>query len=426
MAVTIIVGAQWGDEGKGKIVDLLSENMDIVARYQGGPNAGHTVVVNNNEIILHQIPSGILWPHTTCVIGNGVVIDPNVFLDEMTFVKNQGINVDDRLLISDRAHLILAYHRCLDAASENSHGAKKIGTTGRGIGPSYMDKVGRMGIRTCDLLNKDELRARISNTLAQHNSVLESVYECAPQSETEIVDQCIAFADVVSDYIVDTSVFMNEAINSGKNILFEGAQGTMLDVDFGTYPFVTSSNPIAGGACVGLGVGPTKINEIIGIVKAYTTRVGMGPFPTEFDENFSAKIRKLGGEFGATTGRPRRCGWFDAVVVNHAVHVNGLTQLAITKLDVLDTLEEIKICTGYDYKGEILKHYPASLDAQENIKPVYETYPGWQVSTANARSWEELPEQAKSYLNRLNQLTGVPITIVSVGPNRAQTILITS
>lgn len=422
MAVSIIVGAQWGDEGKGKIVDLLSESVDIVARYQGGPNAGHTVVVNNNEIILHQIPSGILWPHTTCLIGNGVVIDPRVFLDEMNFVQEQGIEVDGRLLISDRAHLILSYHRCLDAASEESQGAKKIGTTGRGIGPAYVDKVGRIGIRTCDLLNKQALTARISKTLAQHNRVLESVYQCEAVDETEIIEQCVEFADTVSEYIIDTSVYLQEARNAGKTILIEGAQGTMLDVDFGTYPFVTSSNPISGGACVGLGMGPNTIDDIIGIVKAYTTRVGMGPFPTEFDEEFSETVRKLGGEFGATTGRPRRCGWFDAVVVNHAVRVNGLTQLVITKLDVLDTLDDIKICTGYEHNGDVLKHYPANLDVQENVVPVLETHPGWQTSTSKARSWEDLPDNAKSYLNRMSELTGVPITIVSVGPNRAQTI----
>ncbi len=400
----------------------MREKVDVVARYQGGPNAGHTVVVNGKEIVLHQIPSGILWPHTTCVIGNGVVIDPKVFMEELAFVQSQGIDTTGRLLISDRAHLILPYHRCLDGANEEQQGVKKIGTTGRGIGPAYMDKVGRIGVRTCDVLDKEVLAERINDTLAAHNRTLKSIYQCEPMDANDILDLCGTFAATVGDYITDTSVYIDKAIKEGKEILLEGAQGTMLDVDYGTYPFVTSSNPVAGGACIGVGIGPTRLDEIFGIVKAYTTRVGMGPFPTEFDEAFSEHIRQLGGEFGATTGRPRRCGWFDAVVVENAVRVNGLTSLVITKLDVLDTLDEIKICTGYDYNGKTFAHYPADIKAQLGAKPILESHPGWKSSTSGAKSWDDLPEKAQRYLNRLSELTGVKIGIISVGPDRNQTI----
>ncbi len=424
MAVTVVVGAQWGDEGKGKIVDLLSEQSQVVARYQGGPNAGHTVVVKGQQVILHQIPSGILWPHTTCIIGNGVVIDPKVLLEEMDFVSAQGIEIDERLLISDRAHLILPYHRALDTAKESHDNERKIGTTGRGIGPTYVDKAARAGIRVCDLLDRDLLKKKLRQNTRAANELLTKVYRRDPVSEQETIDNCLSVADTISKYVVDSSVYLNEAIQQGKKMLFEGAQGTMLDIDFGTYPYVTSSNPISGGACVGLGVGPKCIDEVLGIVKAYTTRVGEGPFPTEFDAAFGEKVRKLGGEFGATTGRPRRCGWFDAVVVRQAVRVNGLTGIVITKLDVLDTLEEIKICTGYWYKGEILQEYPASMTAQQQAEPVYETMPGWQQSTTNVRSFADLPEKARSYLDRLSELLTVPVKIVSVGPERAQTFFI--
>jgi len=424
MSVTVIVGAQWGDEGKGKIVDLLSENVEWVARYQGGPNAGHTVVVNDQEIILHQIPSGILWPHTKCVIGNGVVVDPNVFLEELSFIKSLGVDVKDRLFISDRAHLILSYHRTLDAALEEANGHKKIGTTGRGIGPAYGDKIGRIGVRMVDLLDQDELGEQLSHSVHKHNQVLQRIDPSAIIDEAKVKQQCLKFAKVVTDCITDTSVLLHQAVNEGNEILIEGAQGTMLDVDFGTYPFVTSSNPVAGGACVGLGLGPKVIDNVFGIVKAYTTRVGMGPFPTEFDEEYSESVRQLGSEFGATTGRPRRCGWFDSVVVNTAVRVNGLTALAITKLDVLDTLEEIKICIGYQYQDQLLTHYPASLKAQNTATPVYESHEGWMTSTSEAKNWNDLPLKAKQYLLRIQELTRTPIRIVSVGPERNQTILI--
>lgn len=422
MSVTAVVGAQWGDEGKGKIVDLLSESADVVARYQGGPNAGHTVVVNDEEIVLHQIPSGILWPHTTCLIGNGVVIDLRVLLEEMEMVRRRGVSVAGRLFISERAHLILPHHRLLDEAREQQQGDKKIGTTGRGIGPAYVDKAGRIGIRACDLLDPEDLQERVMQAVAEHNEVLQNVYRRAPLDPAVVIEQCRGYAEKLSAGIVDTSVYLDEAIRSGKQVLLEGAQGTMLDVDFGTYPFVTSSNPIAGGACTGLGIGPRRIDEVIGIVKAYTTRVGMGPFPTEFDADFSEKIRQIGGEFGATTGRPRRCGWFDVVVVNHAVRVNGLTSLVITKLDVLDSLPEIKICIGYRHKGKILRHYPAGMRAQLDAEPIYETHPGWMTPTTSCTEWEQLPRNAQKYLMRLSELTGTMISMISVGPNRSQTI----
>ncbi|OGC00386.1 adenylosuccinate synthase [candidate division KSB1 bacterium RBG_16_48_16] len=423
MAVTVIVGAQWGDEGKGKIVDLLSENVDIVARYQGGPNAGHTVVIDGEQIILHQIPSGILRPHTACVIGNGVVIDPLVLVEEIGLLQNKGISVTGRLFISHRAHLIMPYHRILDQSKEKVMGETRIGTTGRGIGPAYVDKYDRSGIRIVDLLDRETLRAKLVQNIGEKNQLLHHIYKSAELDTEKIINEYMEFDKLIDEYVTDTSVFINNAIDAGKEILLEGAQGTMLDVDFGTYPFVTSSNPIAGGACVGIGIGPTKIDRVLGIVKAYTTRVGRGPFPTEFDPEFSDKIRSLGSEFGATTGRPRRCGWFDAVIVRHAVQVNGLTSLAITKLDVLDTLEEIKICTAYRSGDRVLNHFPAEPWLQESVQPVYETHAGWQQSTAKVKSYSELPEMAKKYLGRISELTGTKIDLVSVGSDRNETVV---
>lgn len=426
MSVTIIVGAQWGDEGKGKIVDLLSAKANLVARYQGGPNAGHTVVVDEEEIVLHQIPSGILHPHTRCIIGNGVVIDPVILMEEVAFVESKGIQVEGRLFISHRAHLIMPYHKKLDIAREHAQGAAKIGTTGRGIGPSYVDKYDRCGIRIVDLLDRKTLREKLIANIESKNKVLERIYDGTSLDMDQIIQDYIAFDQRIDSFVKDTTVYLNRAIDAGEEVLIEGAQGTMLDVDFGTYPYVTSSNPIAGGACTGLGIGPTRIDHVLGVVKAYTTRVGMGPFPTEFAQEFGDKMRQLGGEYGATTGRPRRCGWFDAVVVRMAAMVNGLTHLAITKMDVLDTLPEIKICTGYRYDGRVLEHYPAELWVQENLEPVYETHPGWLCSTQEARSFAELPEKAQSYLRRIRELTATPIAIVSVGSKRSQTLFVES
>jgi len=424
MSVTIIVGAQWGDEGKGKIVDLLSAEVDVVARYQGGPNAGHTVVVEEEEIVLHQVPSGILHPHTQCIIGNGVVIDPVVLMDEIGFLEKKGITVQGRLFISQRAHLIMPYHKLLDATRERHYGSRKIGTTGRGIGPAYVDKYDRCGIRIVDLLDRATLKEKLLTIIESKNKVLQRIYDGEAMDAEKIANDYVEFDRRIDSYVKDVAVLINRAVDAGKRVLIEGAQGTMLDIDFGTYPYVTSSNPIAGGACAGLGVGPTKINRVLGIAKAYTTRVGMGPFPTEFDAAFSEHIRKLGGEYGATTGRPRRCGWLDMVVLRMAVMVNGLTDLAITKLDVLDSLDKIKICTGYRTGGRELEHYPAELDLQERVQPIYETHPGWNCSTQNARTFADLPANAQSYLKRIEELAGVPLSIISVGSRRNQTIIL--
>ncbi len=424
MPVQVIVGAQWGDEGKGKIVDLLSENIDIVARYQGGPNAGHTVVIDEDEIILHQIPSGILREKAICLIGNGVVIDPVVLMDEIRLLKEKGYSVKNRLFISHRAHLIMPYHRALDSSKELAEGDNKIGTTGRGIGPAYVDKFNRTGIRIVDLLNRDVLKEKLQKHLDEKNKLLERIYETSALDTDKIIQDYIEFDHMIDETVTDCSVFLNKGIRENKRILVEGAQGTMLDVDHGTYPFVTSSNPTAGGACTGLGIGPTRIDKVTGIVKAYTTRVGMGPFPTEFDKEYGDYFRDLGGEFGSTTGRPRRCGWFDAVVVNHAVRINGLDSLVITKLDVLDTIPEIKICTGYKIDGKVIRNYPAEIDIQEKIVPIYETFPGWMTSTKEILNYKDLPENAKLYLDRISDLTDTPIEIVSVGSKRRQTIIV--
>ncbi len=424
MSVKVIVGAQWGDEGKGKIVDLLSEQVDIVARYQGGPNAGHTVVVDQDEIILHQIPSGILREHAICVIGNGVVIDPQVLMEEIRFLQSQGIDITGRLFLSHRAHLIMPYHRVLDSSREESQGNSKIGTTGRGIGPAYVDKYNRSGVRIVDLLDSQILREKLTRAIQEKNKVLRQIYNAEALDTDKIVNDYIDFDKQIDDYVTDVSVLLRNAIRENKRLLIEGAQGTMLDIDFGTYPYVTSSNPTAGGACTGLGIGPTCIETVLGIAKAYTTRVGMGPFPTEFDQTFGDEVRKLGGEFGATTGRPRRCGWLDTVVLNHAVGINGLTHFALTKLDVLDSLDEIKICTGYHYRGKTYRHFPAESWVQENCQPVYETHPGWKQNTQAAREIDDLPQNAVDYLKRIQDVTETPISIVSVGSRRDQTIMV--
>ena len=422
MSVTIILGAQWGDEGKGKIVDLLSAKADVVARYQGGPNAGHTVVIDEEEIVLHQIPSGILHPHTRCIIGNGVVIDPVILMEEVDFVKSKGFQVDGRLFISHRAHLIMPYHKLLDTTREAAEGASKIGTTGRGIGPAYVDKFDRCGIRIVDLLDRSTLAEKLLKNLESKNKVLQRIYDRDSMDTEKIIQDYLEFDRRIDAYVKDTTLLINRAIDASEEVLIEGAQGTMLDIDFGTYPYVTSSNPTAGGACTGLGIGPTRIDRVLGVVKAYTTRVGMGPMPTEFDTEFGDQMRQLGGEYGATTGRPRRCGWFDAVVVRMAAMINGLTHLAITKLDVLDTLPEIKICTAYRYQGRVMEHYPAELWIQEQLEPVYESHPGWLCSTQEAHSFDELPENARSYLRRISELTRTPISLISVGSKRSQTI----
>ncbi len=415
----VVVGAQWGDEGKGKIVDVLAERADLVVRYQGGANAGHTVVKGDDEFILHQIPSGILHESTRCIIGNGVVLDPETLLNEVDDLAARGVDVTDRLIVSDRAHLVLPYHKLLDCASETK---QRIGTTGRGIGPTYEDKIGRRGIRTGDLRALDRLREFLADSVVQANRRLELMDVEGRVSADESIDLLERLAPRLVPLLADTGIITWRALEEGRCVLLEGAQGAQLDVDHGTYPFVTSSNTTAGGAAVGAGIGPTKIDAVLGVVKAYTTRVGNGPLPTEADEHEAASLRKLGGEFGATTGRPRRCGWFDAVVVRYAARVNGLTDLAVTKLDVLDTLASIPVCVGYEIDGDVIDEIPSDARTLEQVKPVYEHWTGWQRSTSDVRRLQDLAPEARAYLDRIHELIDVPISYVSVGTRRDQII----
>jgi adenylosuccinate synthase len=405
MPCTVIVGAQWGDEGKGKIIDILSRDADIIVRYQGGNNAGHTVVIGDKEFILHLIPSGILRKNKLCIIGNGVVVDPDALLSEIDILEKKGIKIDGNLVISECAHVIFPYHKAMD----KRRGAR-IGTTGRGIGPCYIDKMARCGIRMIDLVNPESLKKKIYANLEGYDEF----------NAEQIYNEYLKYGKKIEKYLANVSQVLNKAITKKKDILFEGAQGTLLDIDHGTYPYVTSSNATAGGACTGAGVGPTKIDKVIGVVKAYTTRVGEGPFPTEFGKDLMEKIRNKGKEFGATTGRPRRCGWFDAVIVKHAVTVNGLNEIVVTKLDVLDEMDEIKICTGYKYKGKLYKDFPADIGILENCEPVYETCSGWMKDTTLVTKYKDLPGNAKKYLTRLSKLLNIKIGMVSVGSKREQ------
>jgi len=424
VANVVIVGTQWGDEGKGKIVDLLAEHAHMVVRFQGGNNAGHTMVVGGEQFICHLIPSGILQDKT-CVIGNGVVVDPAVLLEEVDNLSGRGINIGvDNLKISERAHLIMPYHRSVDHAREQFKGDKKIGTTGRGIGPAYEDKATRRGIRFVDLLDPDGFAEKVNTILDEKNFYLKNYLSADVLDARPIIDQYRIFARRLAPHVANISVVISEAIKNGQHVMFEGAQGTHLDIDHGTYPFVTSSNTLAGNACCGSGVGPKQIDEVIGIVKAYTTRVGAGPFPSELFDPIGDQIQEKGAEFGATTGRRRRCGWLDTVILNNAVRLNGLTGLAITKLDVLDGLESVKICTGYEYQGEIIKDFPASLDVLADCKPVYETLRGWAEDTSPLRKLEDFPANARGYLDRIRELAETDIHIVSVGPDRDQTIVL--
>lgn len=405
MSCTIVVGAQWGDEGKGKIIDILAGDADIIVRYQGGNNAGHTVVVGENEFILHLVPSGILHKGKLCIIGNGVVIDPEALLKEVGLLRKKGIKVDGNLLISEAAHAILPYHKVID----KRRGAQ-IGTTGRGIGPCYVDKMARCGIRMADLINKASLRKKLWANLENSSEFdVERIYR-----------EYLNYGSKIKERLVDVSLVLNKAIRRKKRILFEGAQGTLLDIDHGTYPFVTSSSATAGGAMTGAGVGPTCIDKVVGVVKAYTTRVGEGPFPTEFKKGLMENIRHKGKEFGATTGRPRRCGWFDAVIVRHAVIVNGLSEIVVTKLDVLDEMKKIRICTGYRYKGKLFRDFPADIDVLASCKPVYQEQDGWLQDTTSVRRCKDLPKNARAYLARLSRLLDVKIGMVSVGSERSQ------
>ncbi len=415
----VVVGAQWGDEGKGKLVDVLAERADFVVRYQGGANAGHTVVIGDAQFILRQIPSGILQPSVTCIIGNGVVLDPETMFTELDELTSRGILTAGRLYVSDRAHLVLPYHKLLDAASEKS---QNIGTTGRGIGPAYEDKYGRRGIRVGDLRHLDWATRLVRERVDRANTllgVMGSAERASPDDHVRVLE---SIAPRLLPLAADTGFLVHQAIKDGKHVLLEGAQGALLDVDHGTYPFVTSSNTTAGGAAVGAGIGPTAIDAVLGVVKAYTTRVGNGPLPTEATETEGALLRKLGGEFGAVTGRARRCGWFDATVVRYAVRVNGLTDLAVTKLDVLDTFAEIPVGIAYELDGEPCAEMPAEVDLLERVKPVYEVMPGWRKPTGEARTLADLPRAARIYLDRLEALSGAPIRYVSVGTRRDQII----
>ncbi len=418
----VVGGAQWGDEGKGKLIDILSKDADITARYQGGNNAGHTVVVGEERYIFHLIPSAILRKSKICVIANGVVVDPKALLVEMDELKSKNVDVSaKRFKIAENAHVILPYHRILDGLRETKR-KNKIGTTGRGIGPCYADKVARCGIRMVDLLNPKVLKSKLEDNLREKNEIFRKVYNQKDFNFGNIYKEYFEYGKKLKDYICDTALFLNRAIDANKSILFEGAQGTFLDIDFGTYPFVTSSNSIAGGVSAGTGVGPTKINKMISAVKAYTTRVGEGPFPTEFSDNLEDQIRAKGKEFGATTGRPRRCGWFDSVLVRYAVMINGTSELAIMKLDVLDDLKKIKVCTGYRYKGKIIKDFPLDLNILQKVKPIYIELDGWQKSISKIRNYKNLPKNAKKYIEFLEKNLKSKIKYISIGSKRDEII----
>ena len=424
MPNVVIIGTQWGDEGKGKVVDLLAEHADIVVRFQGGNNAGHTMVVQGKQFISHLVPSGILQGKT-CYLGNGMVIDPGVLLEELDYLSEHGISVGpDRIRISEKAHVIMPYHKSLDHAREIKKGDNKIGTTGRGIGPCYEDKASRRGIRFIELINSTIFSERVKSILEEKNFTLEQYLSAASLKSDEIIDSYAAYAARLAPYVGNISVELHRSLRTGKQILFEGAQGTHLDIDHGTYPFVTSSNTLSGNACCGAGIGPKEIHHVIGIVKAYTTRVGRGPFPSELFDDIGDTIQEKGAEFGATTGRRRRCGWLDTVILNNAVRLNGLTGLAVTKLDVLGGLDTLKICTGYAYQGKTLDYFPGDLQILTECKPIYETLPGWSEDISGIRNYNDLPENTKSYLKRIEEIVETPVRIISIGPAREETIVL--
>ncbi|OMP66414.1 adenylosuccinate synthase [Domibacillus epiphyticus] len=425
MSSVVVVGTQWGDEGKGKVTDFLSENAEVVARYQGGNNAGHTIKFNGVTYKLHLIPSGIFYSDKICVIGNGMVVDPKALVKELEYLHGHGVSTDN-LRISNRAHVILPYHLKIDEVEEERKGANKIGTTKKGIGPAYMDKAARMGIRMADLLDRETFEEKLTHNIAEKNRLLERFYETEGFKVEDILDEYYEYGQQIKHLVCDTSVVLNDALDEGRRVLFEGAQGVMLDIDQGTYPFVTSSNPVAGGVTIGSGVGPTKISHVVGVSKAYTTRVGDGPFPTELNDEIGDLIREVGREYGTTTGRPRRVGWFDSVVVRHARRVSGLTDLSLNSIDVLTGIETLKICTAYRYKGELITEYPANLRTLAECEPVYEELPGWTEDITGVKSLNELPENARHYIERVSQLTGIPLSVFSVGPDRNQTNVVRS
>jgi len=421
----VVVGAQWGDEGKGRIVDLIAEKVDVVVRYQGGSNAGHTIVTNGQIIILHHIPSGILREGKLSVIGNGVVVDPQIFLEEIERLRAAGYKVDEEnLKLSDRAHVVMPYHKQVDIAREEKMGRNRIGTTGRGIGPVYEDKVARRGIKVGDLLHPDSFSVRLRAVLEERNLYLTRVLQKEPLEFDRIFEEYIRYGEQIKGFVTDTSKLLNDLIDRKKSILFEGAQGALLDVDFGTYPYVTSSSAGSGGACTGTGVGPTKIDMVLGVAKAYTTRVGEGPFPSEVSGEIGEKLRESGGEYGSTTGRPRRCGWFDVVSLRYSVRVNGITAIALTKLDVLSKFNKIKICTAYKYRGEIIKDFPSHIEILKNCLPVYEEIDGWEKDLSDVKDIKDLPYQARVYIDRIQEAIGVPIWIVSLGASREKVLFL--
>jgi adenylosuccinate synthase len=423
MANAIVVGTQWGDEGKAKVIDYLTLRSDIIIRYHGGANAGHTVIVADEKFVFHLVPSGIMYPEKVCIVGNGVVLDIEQFLNEVEDLRRKNISVDDRLFVSDLAHLVLPYHKVLDASSETQMGNKKIGTTGRGIGPAYADKVSRTGLRAGDLRNWDRFVAQMKVNFDFKKQIVGLYHQPFDLNFEDIVEQYRTLRDKISPFLMDTSDYLFNAVRGGKKLLFEGAQGTFLDIDHGTYPFVTSSNTIAGSACTGAGIGPTFIDHVIGIVKAYTTRVGNGPFPTEQENETGEAIRSFGGEFGATTGRPRRCGWFDSVLLRKSVQLNGITRLALTKLDVLSKLSEISLCTHYEIGGKKIDNFPTNPMDFENAVPIYETMPGWQADLSGCSRLSDLPSRAQKYVERLKKLCyDLPLLLISLGPERSQTI----
>ncbi len=425
MPAVVVIGTQWGDEGKGKVVDLFSEDADYIVRFQGGNNAGHTLVVNNKKYIFHLIPSGILHQGKVCMIGNGVVLDPGVLIEELDRLEKNGQRVTpENLVISEHLHVIMPYHKALDVAREEKKGKGKIGTTGRGIGPCYEDKVARTGIRMNDLLDTEIFIEKLEKNVAEKNFILTKFLEAEPLDTEKIYRTYLEYSERLRPYVGSVSRELSKAFGRGASILFEGAQGTHLDIDHGTYPYVTSSNVVAGNACCGSGIGPTQIDRVIGICKAYTTRVGGGPFVTELSDEIGRHIQQSGGEYGATTGRPRRCGWLDLVVVNNAVRLNGLSWLAVTKLDVLTGIDPLKICTAYRYRGEKLDYFPPQVKILEDCEPVYETLRGWKEPITNVRKFADLPENAKNYIRRVEELTGTPVKLVSVGPEREQTIVL--
>ncbi len=423
MSRIAVIGAQWGDEGKGKVVDFLAEGMDVVARYSGGPNAGHTVIINGTKYILHLIPSGILRKGTTCVMGNGMVVDPESLLEEMEQLRSLGVYIGENLLISESAHVIMPYHKKLDALNERVKGKKQIGTTLRGIGPAYSDKASRIGIRMCELLDRDVLREKLEFNLKLKNTLIEHFFGERGYSFDELYEKAISWGEELKPFIKNTTSFMKEAVSSGKSILYEGAQGTMLDIDHGTYPYVTSSNPTIGGISTGLGVPPTAVDQVVGVVKAYTTRVGGGPFPTEETGAIGDELRNKGGEYGATTGRPRRCGWLDLVALKYAAWVNGLNYIAVTKLDVLDGFDTIKVCVAYEIDGEITEEFPTNHVSFMKAKPVYKELPGWSGSVKGISDRNKLPKEAVNYVNFIAENMGVKVLLVSTGAERRETVV---